>query len=456
MDVSPLLRSENQSPFVPDNSQRRLAHPIYGSMDHDPYAPLPYASPRFNSCTTVFLFALLVVGILHCFLTIEAVFYDQILFASGTTLLALTPIDNVVECKTWGRTAYPPSSIPGTTFLPWEVAEFDVPMDERDLFVLARGSSPSGITSRLAFLSTIATRGLSSARVCLVERGDLGHGVAILPQTPSGWILPKQKEKLFFVVNVTLSSHLDSVSHLPGFTIDVPEFALEVDDLSAFDFDSVTLKSTNSPITVKSIAGQAVIVEGKNGKISGSFNATRLLALTTTNAAIEASAQAHNASPGQPTVISLKTTNDALHANISLSSNASSSRGIFRVSTQTTNAPLSLSLSADEDARHILLHLDAATHNASAHVELPPAFEGRFQLRTTRFHPELREAPRVTGRVRRLSTSTVSGHTVIGNVSCVLTDGNGMHEHGPGNADGDAETGWASVSTRNAPATLVL
>jgi len=382
-------------------------------------------------------------------------------------LLALTPIDNIVECKTWGRTAYPPSSIPGTTFLPWEVAELDVPMDERDLFVLARGSSPSGIVrfrespdvKDLKVSVSVHNRNeeaLSSARVCLVERGDLGHGVAILPQTPSGWILPKQKEKLFFVVNVTLSSHLDSVSHLPRFTIDVPEFALEVDDLSAFDFDSVTLKSTNSPITVKSIAGQAVIVEGKNGKISGSFNATRLLALTTTNAAIEASAQAHNASPGQPTVISLKTTNDALHANISLSSNASSSRGIFRVSTQTTNAPLSLSLSADEDARHILLRLDAATHNASAHVELPPAFEGRFQLRTTRFHPELREAPRVTGRVRRLSTSTVSGHTVIGNVSCVLTDGNGMHEHGPGNADGDAETGWASVSTRNAPATLVL
>jgi hypothetical protein len=144
------------------------------------------------------------------------------------------------------------------------------------------------------------------------------------PQTPSSWI--PRKEKLLFVINVTLPSPRYGVSHLPGLTIDVPEFALEVDDLSAFDFDALTLKSTNSPITVevshlsiawrgrliksdlKSVAGQAVVVEGKNGKISGSFNATRLLALSTTNSAIDVSAEAHNANPGQPTVLSLKTT----------------------------------------------------------------------------------------------------------------------------------------------------
>ena len=68
------------------------------------------------------------------------------------------------------------------------------------------------------------------------------------PQTPSSWILLKQKEKPGFVLDVTLPSPKHGVSHLPGFTIDVPEFALEIDDLAAFDFDAVTLKSTNSPI----------------------------------------------------------------------------------------------------------------------------------------------------------------------------------------------------------------
>jgi hypothetical protein len=241
--------------------------------------------------------------------------------------------------------------------------------------------------------------------------------------------------------------------HLPGFAIDAPEFALEIDDLSAFYFNAVTLKSTNSPITVQSVVGQSVVVEGKNGKISGLFNATQLLALSTTDNAIKVFAHAHNAQPGQPTVISLETTNGALHANISLSSNASSSHSNFRISAHTANAPLSLGLSSP-DALPINLHLDAATHNAPAHVELPPAFEGRFLLRTTRFRPELHEAPHVAGRARRLSTSTVDDHTVFGNVSLALPDGGGALRHREEVTD--VEAGWASVSTCKAPATLVL
>jgi len=176
-------------------------------------------------------------------------------------------------------------------------------------------------------------------------------------------------------------------------------------------------------------------VEGKNGKISGSFNATRLLTLSTTNDAIEASAHAHNSQ--EPTVISLKTTNGFLHSNISLSSN-----GTFLVSAQTTNAPLAIALSSD--ARPVLLHLEAATHNAPAHVVLPPAFGGRFLVRTTRFRPALlRETPRIAGHARRLSTSTVAGHVLFGNVSLLEHEDVGWE-------------GWASVSTSKAPATLVL
>ena len=71
------------------------------------------------------------------------------------------------------------------------------------------------------------------------------------PQTSTLSWIPRKKEKLLFVINVTLPSPTHGVSHLPGLTIDMPEFALDVDDLSAFDFDALTLRSTNSPITVK-------------------------------------------------------------------------------------------------------------------------------------------------------------------------------------------------------------
>ena len=131
--------------------------------------------------------------------------------------------------------------------------------------------------------------------------------------------------------------------------------------------------------------------------------------------------------------------NSALHSNISLSS---SRDGSFRVSAQTTNAPLDIALSSSSLGR-VLLRLDAATHNAPAHVALPPAFEGRFLLRTTRFRPALR----VAAHARRvLSTSTVGGRAVFGDVL--------LREDGQG--DADAGVGWASVSTRKAPATLVL
>lgn len=465
MDAStsrtPLLNSDNQ---LPDDSRRRQAYLIsYGGSDHNPYAPPLYAPTRLGSLTTVFLFSIFLLLLLSSVLTIEAVFdAEQISFASSVAPSVLNLEDNIVECETWRRSGYPSPSIPGTASLPWETIEFDVPIDERDLFVLARGSSSSGVVRvrespdvkglKVSVSVHHRNKAPSGARVCLVEREERGHGVAIL--TPSSWIPLRQKEKIIFVVDVVLPSPPKyDVSHLPGFTIDAPDFTLEIDDLSAFYFNAVTLKSTNSPITVQSVAGQSIVVEGKNGKISGLFNATQLLALSTTNNAIKTFAHAHNAHPGQPTVVSLKTANGALHANISLSSNTPSSLSNFRVSAHTTNAPLTLALSSP-DARPVNLRLDATTSNAPVHVELPPAFEGRFLLRTTRFRPELHEAPRVSGRARRVSTSTMAGHAVFGNVSLVPPDGGGALKHGEGVTDVDM--GWASVSTCEAPATLVL
>lgn len=97
-----------------------------------------------------------------------------------------------MECKTWGQNA---PSIPGTSILPWEITEFDVPIDERGLFVLARGSSSSGIARvrespdvrDLKVSVSVHYRNeeaLSGARVCLVEREDGGHGVALLVRHP--------------------------------------------------------------------------------------------------------------------------------------------------------------------------------------------------------------------------------------------------------------------------------
>lgn len=105
--------------------------------------------------------------------------------------MGLTPTDNIVDCKTWASAAYPLQSTPGTGYLPWKTTEINVPIDERDLFVFARGSSFSGIARvhespdvkdlKVSVSARFRNEeALSGTRVCLVERESGAHGVAIL------------------------------------------------------------------------------------------------------------------------------------------------------------------------------------------------------------------------------------------------------------------------------------
>jgi len=50
-------------------------------------------------------------------------------------------------------------------------------------------------------------------------------------------------------------------------------------------------------------------VEGKNGKIEGSFNVTRYLKLSTTNSPIGVSLDVHNNLPRKSTVVILESSN---------------------------------------------------------------------------------------------------------------------------------------------------
>ena len=87
-------------------------------------------------------------------------------------------------------------------------------------------------------------------------------------------------------------------------------------------------------------------------------------------------------------------------------------------------------------------------------MALDPAFEGGFLLQTTQFRPTLHVTPDVKdptgrGRQRKVNDRVVAGRAVIGNVSWV--------PHGGKYPQPEAErAGWASVSSRNAPVTLIL
>jgi hypothetical protein len=74
----------------------------------------------------------------------------------------------------------------------------------------------------------------------------------LLYQTPFRLFPPRQKNRLFFVVDVTFPSQSPGygIRHVPPFVLDFPRFALDVDNLSGCSFRSLVLKSTNRPISV--------------------------------------------------------------------------------------------------------------------------------------------------------------------------------------------------------------
>lgn len=87
-------------------------------------------------------------------------------------------------------------------------------------------------------------------------------------------------------------------------------------------------------------------------------------------------------------------------------------------------------------------------------MALDPAFEGSFLLQATQFRPTLHVTPGVKdptgqGRQREVNDGVVAGRAVIGNVSWV------PHRKHP-QLEAERRAGWVSLSSRNAPVTLVL
>ncbi|KAH9952297.1 hypothetical protein BGW80DRAFT_1430740 [Lactifluus volemus] len=391
----------------------------------DPFTPLLHFPTRRESpqirrrLSTVILTAVLVLVLLNGLATARDIFstYQVQLATTDENLAVLADDDKIVECTRWkpspDDTFQPPpffESSSSSQALPREKADFDLPIDAKGLLVYARGSSSSGV-------------------VRVHESLDVKD------------------------LKITVFAHYWNRRALSK-----AKFALHVDDLSSYSFGVLALKSANRPITVNSITGETIIAESKNAKIEGFFNVTRLLKLITTNSLINASLNAHSNLPSKPTVVFLKTSNGPIHSNTSLSTNSSSGTGgHFRVYTYTHNAPLDLTFPTSPPDSHLVL--DASTKNAPAHVTLraPAAFfEGRLLLQTTQFQPTLYVTPGVEdpaglGRERKVRTHAVPGGcALIGNVSWV-PPGKGVQADGGGGG-----AGWASVSTRNAPVTLVL
>ncbi len=110
-------------------------------------------------------------------------------------------------------------------------------------------------------------------------------------------------------------------------------FALDVDDMFAFRFGDVSLRSTNSHIKVRVIIlliytfavakpPQGAIantfnVHSTNGGISGAFNTTDSLKIVTTNSRVAVRIGALNEKPEKPTEVFIQTTNGLVPRSLS-------------------------------------------------------------------------------------------------------------------------------------------
>lgn len=126
------------------------------------------------------------------------------------------------------------------------------------------------------------------------------------------------------------------VRYIPSFEANLPMFALDLDDISAFRFGDVSLRSTNSHIKVRVISltiyacAGAKLLQGAiastfnahstNGGISGTFNTTGSLTIVTTNAPVSVKIGAVNEKPEKPTEVFIQTTNGFVPHSLSPSS----------------------------------------------------------------------------------------------------------------------------------------
>jgi len=284
--------------------------------------------------------------------------------------------------------------------------------------------SPEGkdVTVKV-FVHHRGSKALSRAAACQLGRGDgqLGVGIFTSRRWFINWPIPS-RDALHFVIKVELPARRGAVRYLPSFEADLPRFTLDMDDISAFRFGDVNLKSTNSHIKVRGAIASTFNVHSTNGGISGAFNTTNSLTIVTTNSPVSVRIGAVNEKSEKPTNVLIRTTNGRIKADVSLISNSSSGTGgAFGVCAHTTNSPIEVVY--DDSPVDSFLEFKAVSTNSPVRAVLHRAYEGKFALSTTNAGAVLNhlrdvEDPSGQGRERSVTKRSVRSY-ISGSVEWV-------------------------------------
>ncbi|KAF8271095.1 hypothetical protein EI94DRAFT_1721330 [Lactarius quietus] len=342
--------------------------------------------------------------------------------------IGIPPVEDgdIDSCPLWTTVPHRAHShLPSIPFGSWSQASFSLPVDLDSLYLVAHGPLASGDLyvsespevkdmSVKVFAHHRGSKALSRAAACQLSRGDGQVGVGIFTRRRRfiNWPIPS-RDGLHFVIEVQLPASRNAIRYIPTFEADLPRFALNMDDISAFRFGDVSLKSTNNHINVQGAIASTFNVHSTNGGISGAFNTTNSLTIVTTNSPVAVRIGAVNERSKKPTKVLIRTTNGHIKADVSLISNSSSGTGgAFGVCAHTTNGPIDVVY--DDSPVDSFLKFNAVSTNSPVRAVLHRAYEGTFALSTTNARAVLdrlpdTEDPSGQGRERSVTTRQSSG-----------------------------------------------
>lgn len=237
--------------------------------------------------------------------------------------------------------------------------------------------------------------------------------------------------------------------HLKGLETRMPLYRHAFGDLGeSVHIDTLDLKSANAPIEAGSLNAKTAEVKTVNSIISGSFNATNSLTITSANAPIDVKigfVSSLKEDEG-PATLTLRTANAGLTAVVDLSTSEDEFAGDFLVETSTANAPLAVKiLSLPAGGK---LGYSGKTVHAPADVVLPTSYEGTFRLSTLFFKPELVARDGVEDPAGRERKRTVNFHK--------LAPSGVEGEVYWGEKGDDTPGGWVDIETKLAPVSLTV
>ncbi|KAJ7697797.1 hypothetical protein B0H17DRAFT_1051273 [Mycena rosella] len=231
-------------------------------------------------------------------------------------------------------------------------------------------SSRRNNTARVVITSLFGGHKRAAVKACLMSGTDGEAGVGIL--TGRGFWAAAAVMKIQLVL-----PEGKTPLHLKGLSVNLPHFTVDVGHLKdAVAFESAVLRTSNA---AGSLTASTLTLETSNGGISGTFNTSTHLHLSTSNAPINVSVGLTNANSTAATTLNMRTSNNRLDEAVTLATD-----GRFRVDGNTSNGVLALGVAGPAGAA---LSLGARTSNKRAEVALPDAFEGQFTV-TTSQHAE--------------------------------------------------------------------